>query len=190
VVWADITMDFIEVLPKVSGKSVILTVVDRFSKYVHFIPLSHPYTATLVAHVFFSDIVRLQSLPNSIVSDRDPTFTSQFCGELFKLPSVRLHMMIAFHPQADGQAEAVNNIVTMYLRCLSDDHPRHWVQWLPWTEFYYNSTFQSSLCISPFRVVYGRHPPVVLPYSLGSMRVVAINHQLAARNEFLTEVWD
>jgi hypothetical protein len=48
-VWADNVMDFIEGFPKVSGKSVILTVVDRFSKYAHFIPLGHPYTATMVA---------------------------------------------------------------------------------------------------------------------------------------------
>jgi hypothetical protein len=58
-VWADIVMDFIEGFPKVSGKSVILTVVDRFSKYAHFIPLSHPYMATTVARAFIVDIVRL-----------------------------------------------------------------------------------------------------------------------------------
>lgn len=48
-VWSDIAMDFIEGLPKVGGKSVIRTVVDRFSKYVHFIPLAHPYTASSMA---------------------------------------------------------------------------------------------------------------------------------------------
>jgi hypothetical protein len=56
-VWADIAMDFIEGLPRVHGKSVILTVVDRFSKYTHFIALGHPYTATSVAHAFFAEIV-------------------------------------------------------------------------------------------------------------------------------------
>jgi hypothetical protein len=64
-------MDFIEGLPKVGGKSVILTVVDRFSKYAHFIALGHPYTA----HAFFDNIVRLHGFPASIVSDRDPFFT-------------------------------------------------------------------------------------------------------------------
>jgi hypothetical protein len=77
-VWADVTMDFIEALPKVSGKSMILTMVDRFFMYAHFIQLSHPYTVTTVVHAFFTDIVRLHGLPASIISDRDPTFTSHF----------------------------------------------------------------------------------------------------------------
>lgn len=58
-------MDFVEALPKVGDKSVILTVVDRFSKYAHFIPLGHPYTAESVARVFFAEIVRLHGIPES-----------------------------------------------------------------------------------------------------------------------------
>ena len=71
-------MDFIEALPRVGGKSVILTIVDRFSKYCHFIPLAHPYSAESVVQAFFFDIVRLHGIPQSIVSDRDPVFTSIF----------------------------------------------------------------------------------------------------------------
>jgi hypothetical protein len=56
-VWADISIDFIEALPKVHGKSVILTVVDKLSKYTHFIPLGHPYTTSSVARTFFNEIV-------------------------------------------------------------------------------------------------------------------------------------
>ncbi|KAF0911397.1 hypothetical protein E2562_008280 [Oryza meyeriana var. granulata] len=74
-VWADVAMDFIEGLPPVHGKTVILTVVDRFSKCAHFIPLVDPYTATTVAVAFFAEIVRLHGVPTSIVSDRDPGFT-------------------------------------------------------------------------------------------------------------------
>jgi hypothetical protein len=70
-VWADITLDFIEGLPKVGGKSIILTVVDLFSKYGHFTPLSHPYSAEGVAKVFFMEIVRLHGISQSLVSDHD-----------------------------------------------------------------------------------------------------------------------
>ena len=116
-------MDFIEALPKVGNKSVILTVVDRLSKYAHFIPLSHPYSATSVAQSFFSEIVRLHGLSKSIISERDVVFTSQFWQELFRLSDVTLKPTSAYHPQANGQAEVVNKIITMYLRCLTG--------WLP-----------------------------------------------------------
>jgi hypothetical protein len=76
-------MDFIEALPKVGGKSVLLTVVDRFSKMAQFIPLSHPYSASIVAMAFFDNVVRLHGLPCSIVSDHEPVFTSRFWEELF-----------------------------------------------------------------------------------------------------------
>jgi hypothetical protein len=74
IVWADIGMDFVEALPRVHGKTVILSVVDRFNKYCHFIPLAHSYTTESVAQAFFTDIVRLHGIPQSIVSDRVPVF--------------------------------------------------------------------------------------------------------------------
>jgi hypothetical protein len=102
-VWAYVAVDFVEALPKVNGKTVILTVVDRFSKAAHFIPLSHPYTATSVARVFFAEVVCLHGIPSSIVSDRDLVFTSSFWGELFRLAGVKSRFTSAFHPQSDGQ---------------------------------------------------------------------------------------
>jgi len=78
-------MDFIEGLPKVGGKLVILTVVDRFSKYAHFIVLGHPYTATSVACAFFDGIVRLHGFLSSIVSERDPVFTGHVWWDLSKM---------------------------------------------------------------------------------------------------------
>jgi (2Fe-2S) ferredoxin len=77
-VWSDIGIDFIEALPCVQGKTVILTVVDRFSKYCHFIPLAHPYRAESVAQAFCAEVVRLHGVPQSIVLDRDPVFMLAF----------------------------------------------------------------------------------------------------------------
>jgi hypothetical protein len=119
-------MDFIEGLPRANNKSVILIVVDRFSKAAHFINLGHPYSPTTVARTFFVDIVRLHGISMSIVSDRDAVFTSNFWRELFSLSSVQLNMSMAFHPQSDGQSEVVNKIICMYLRCLTSDKPRQW----------------------------------------------------------------
>jgi hypothetical protein len=99
---SDISMDFIEGLPKVAGKLLILIVVDRFSKYAHFIPLGHPYTAASVARAFFDDIVRLHGFPSSIFSDRDPVFTSNVWRDLFGFVGVKLRMSTIFHPQGNG----------------------------------------------------------------------------------------
>jgi hypothetical protein len=146
---------------------VVLTVVDHFSKYVHFIPLGHLYTAVSVAKAFFNNIIKLHGIPCSIVSDRDPVFTSTFWKELFRLTGVQLRMSTAFHPQTDGQSEVTNRILGVYLRYLAWDEPRSWLRWLPWVEYCYNTSFQTALCTTPFEVVYGREPPALLSHEKG-----------------------
>ena len=188
VVWADIGLDFVEALPRVHGKTVILSVVDRFSKYCHFIPLAHPYTAESVAQAFFTDIVRLHGVPQSIVSDRDPVFTSSFWSELMRLMGTKLLMSSAFHPQSDGQTEAANRVIVMYLRCFTGDRPRQWLRWLPWAEYIYNTAYQTSLRDTPFRVVYGRDPPSIRSYEPGETRVEAVAQEMEAREAFLADV--
>jgi hypothetical protein len=97
-VWADVAMDFIEELSRVNDKTVLLTVIDQFSKAAHFILLSDPYMATMVACMFFDVVVHQHDIPNSIISYRDPVFTSSLWHELFPLFSVKLNLSSAFHP--------------------------------------------------------------------------------------------
>jgi len=106
-VWSDISLDFIEGLPISQGFSVILVVVDRLSKYGHFLPLAHPYSASRVAHLFMTNIFKLHGMPSTIVSDRDPTFTSSFWRELFRLQGSTLTFSSSYHPQSDGQTKAL-----------------------------------------------------------------------------------
>lgn len=79
-IWEEVSMDFIERLPKSDTFDTILVVVDRLSKYGHFIALKHPFTAQIVAQV-----VRLHSILESIIADLDKVFLSHFWFELFRL---------------------------------------------------------------------------------------------------------
>jgi hypothetical protein len=73
---------------------------------------------------------------------------------------------------------------------LSRYRPCSWLQWLPWAEFFYNSSFQTAIGISPFQVVYGRPPPTLLQFQHGSASAVAVEAQLKDRNVFLAEICD
>ena len=133
--WQDLSTDFINGLPKSEGCNVILVMVDRFTKYAHFIPIKHPYIATTIAKVVLDNVVKLHGLPQTIVSDRDGVFTSTFWKELFKLMGTKLVFSSANHPQTDGQTERVNQCLEMYLRCMVHDDPKQWKSLLSLAEF-------------------------------------------------------
>jgi hypothetical protein len=71
-------MDFITGLPKSEGKSVIMVVVDRLTKYANFCALSHPFKDNIVSTAFMETVQNLHGRPNIIVSDRDPIFNGHF----------------------------------------------------------------------------------------------------------------
>ena len=96
-----------------------MVVVDIISKNAHFCALPHPFTPTLVAQSFMDQIFKLHGMPTSIVSDCDPILTSNFWQEIFKLQGTQLQLSTSYHPQTDGQTEAVNKCLETYLRCFT-----------------------------------------------------------------------
>lgn len=187
-VWTDISMDFIDGLPNSRGHTSIFVIVDKLSKYAHFIPLKHPYTATQVSQIFFEEIFKLYGMPESIVCDRDPLFTSQFWRKLFELNGVKFNFSSAYHPQTDGQTEVVNRTVEMYLRCFISSKPKEWVIWLPWSQYCYNTSVHAATKRTPYEILFGKIAPTLLSYVHGTCAVETIESFLLERDRVIREV--
>lgn len=97
-------------------------------------------------------------------------------------------MSTAYHPQTDGQMEVVNRCLETFLRCFIADQPKSWVQWLPWAEYWYNTTFHTSTGTTPFEAVYGRPPPIMTRFLPGETRVEAVQRELLDRDEALRQL--
>ena len=114
--WEEISMDFIEGLPVFEGKDTIFMVVDRLTKYAHFMGIKKIESAKQIGEVFCKNIYKLHGFPKIIVSDRDCKFTSNFWKELCKQVGVTLNMSSTYHHKTYGQIEVVNKCVEAYLR--------------------------------------------------------------------------
>ncbi|RVW67435.1 Retrovirus-related Pol polyprotein from transposon 17.6 [Vitis vinifera] len=187
-VWDDISLDFIDGLPSSQGKDSIMVVVDRLSKYAHFIALSHPFSAKMIAEKFVENIIKLHGMPKSIISDRDPIFVSKFWQEFFTMSGTQLKLSSAYHPQTDGQTEVVNRCLEQYLRCFVHQWPRKWFSYLSWAEYWYNTTYHCSTGMTPFQALYGRLPPSIPHYADGLSRVNEVDQSLLTRDEVLQQL--
>ena len=180
-VWEDLALDFITGLPCSHGFTVILVVVDRYSKATHFGALPAHYMAYKVAVLFLDTVCKLHGFPRSLISDRDPIFISKFWRELFKLSGTKLRMSTAYHPQTNGQTEVLNKTLEQYLRAYVHRQPAHWFRFLSLAELSYNTATHVGTALSPFEVVYGKAPPTVIQYLWGSSSVEAVDHLLSSR---------
>ncbi|KAG8473291.1 hypothetical protein CXB51_035413 [Gossypium anomalum] len=155
--WEHITMDFVSGLPVTpKKKESIWVIVDRLTKSAHFIPVRSNFSLDKLAELYISEIVRLHGVSVSIISDRDPRFTSRFWNKLQEALGTKLNFSTAFHPQTDGQSERVIQILEDMLRCCVPEFGGSWERYLPLVEFAYNNSYQTSIEMAPFEALYGR----------------------------------
>ena len=130
-------MDFITKLPRTRrNHDAIWVIVDRLTKSAHFLPVSN------ADQLYVEEIVRLHGVPISIVSDRDPRFTSRFWSSLQDAMGTRLHFSTSFHPQTDGQSKRTIQMLEDMLREYMIEFKGSWDTHLSLMELAYNNIYQ------------------------------------------------
>jgi len=155
--WDTIEMYFVTGFPRSQkGHDAIFVVIDRFSKVAHFLPVKETISASQLADLYVSRIVSLHGIPLEISSDRGNIFTSRFWDSFQEAMGTHLNFSTAYHPQSQGQVERVNQVLEDMLRACVISFGKKWEESLPFAEFSYNSSYQASLKMAPFEVLYGR----------------------------------
>ncbi|GJP47591.1 hypothetical protein CLOM_g6773 [Closterium sp. NIES-68] len=157
--WQVVSLDFITRLPTTtSGHDAMLVVIDKFSKMGHFIPTHTTARTEETAQLFVRYTISQHGIPTTLISDRDPKFTSKFWKQLMSLLGTKLAMSSAYHSQKNGQTERLNSIVEQILRAACKDEISKWDFFLPVLEFAYNNATHIATGQTPFFFCYGRHP--------------------------------
>ncbi|CAI7850684.1 unnamed protein product [Closterium sp. NIES-54] len=154
----------------------------------HFIPTNATVTAEATARLFFDRIITIHSILATLISDRDPKFTSKLWKELMGLLGTNLAMSSAYHPQTNGQTERLNQVVEQLLRTACKDGVNHWDQQLPTLEFAYNNASHAATGKTPFFLSYGRE--LVTPQQPTTLAHVQAAHEAAMEEDSATPQHD
>jgi len=155
--WEMITMDFVSGLPRGNrGNDAISVIMDQLTKSALFLPLKMTDPDDKLAKIYMNEVVRLYGVPTSIVSDRDPRFTSRLWLSIQRALGMNLSISTAFHPQTDGQSEIVIQISKDLLRACALEFGGNWEEHLSLVEFMYNNSYQTTIGMAPFEALYGR----------------------------------
>lgn len=165
--WACWCMDFIGPLPKtVRGHDMIMTVIDKFTRYTYYIPMSTKATAQEVFSLLERYVLAERDMPEFIISDRDSKFTSHFWQSLWQEWGTKLKRSTAFHPQTDGLTERANRTLVEMLRSFVDADQLNWDVLLPWMQIANNDAKCQSTGKTPFEMNNGRTRRTLLDVEL------------------------
>ena len=128
--WMHILADFITKLPLVQEYDLILVVVDKLTKIVHFIPTTKRTSAEGLARLLRDNMQKLYGLPESIILDKKPQFAAGLMRELNRMLEIESKMSTVFYPQTDRQTERVNQKLEQYLRMFINYRQEQWPDWL------------------------------------------------------------
>ena len=169
-------MDFVIDLPKtMRGYDTIWVIVDCLNKSAHFLPIEKTYPLNRFSKIYIKKIVKLHSVTSSIVSDRQPCFTSHFWGALHDVLGSQLKFSTTFHLQTDRQSErTIRTLEDMLTACVLD-FQGSWDEHLPLVEFTYNNSFHSSIGMLLYEILYRR--PVDRRY-VGKKLVIGLSQVL------------
>ncbi|TFY69430.1 hypothetical protein EVJ58_g442 [Rhodofomes roseus] len=153
-----ITMDFIPELPNSSGFDNILVIVDKLTKYGLFIPTTTKITEKETAKLLFDRVFKEYGLPRQIISDRDIRWRGEFWKEVCRLMDIQRSLTTAYHPQADGQTEVLNQTLEISLRAYIGPTRDDWSDHVGPLQLSYNSTPHSATGFAPAYLLRGYHP--------------------------------
>ncbi|GKD15470.1 putative reverse transcriptase domain-containing protein [Tanacetum coccineum] len=150
-------MYFVTKFPRTSnGHDIIWVIVDRLTKYAHFLPMREDYKMDRLDRLYLNKIVARHGVSISIISDRDSRFTSRFWQSMQEALGTRLDMSMTYHPQTDGQSERTIQTLEDMLKACVLDFRGSWDVYLSLVEFSYNNRYHSSMICAPFEALYGR----------------------------------
>nr|GEV22259.1 putative reverse transcriptase domain-containing protein [Tanacetum cinerariifolium] len=152
-----IAMDFITKLPRTSnGHDSIWVIVDRLTKFAHFLPICEDFNMDTLARLYLKEIVARHGVPTSIISNNESHFTSRFWQSLQDALGTRLDITMANYPQTDDQSERTFLTLEDILRACVIDFEGSWDVHLPLVEFSYNNNYHFSVRYAPFEALYRR----------------------------------
>jgi len=183
-----LSLDFIGGLLIFKGHTVVMVVVDRFSKGIHLGSLPSHHMAFNVVHLFMEIVGKLHGMPCSLVSDRDSLFISRFWQELFRLSDTKLRMNSAYNPQSVGQTEVINRVVEQYLRAFVHSRLTTWGRYFMWAEWSYKTSIHSETQMTPYEITFGKQPPTIPQYIVRTSNVDVVDEFLINRDEMFASL--